>query len=74
IDSPIADIKNVGPRAAGSITAAQFLHRFIRQGTPWAHCDIAGMVWADKPGHSWDKGATGYGARLIDRFVADNFE
>ncbi|MEM9501735.1 MAG: leucyl aminopeptidase [Pseudomonadota bacterium] len=74
IDSPIADIKNVGPRPAGSITAAQFLHRFIKHGTPWAHCDIAGMVWADKPGHTWDKGATGYGARLIDRFVADNVE
>ncbi|MEM7664796.1 MAG: leucyl aminopeptidase [Pseudomonadota bacterium] len=71
IDSPIADIKNVGPRPAGSITAAQFLHRFIKNGTPWAHCDIAGMVWADKPGHTWDKGATGYGARLIDRLVAD---
>lgn len=71
IDSPIADIKNVGPRPAGSITAAQFLHRFIKKGTPWAHCDIAGMVWSDKPGHSWDKGATGYGARLIDRLVKD---
>lgn len=71
IDSPIADIKNVGPRPAGSITAAQFLHRFIKNGTPWAHCDIAGMVWSDKPGHSWDKGATGYGARLIDRLVKD---
>ncbi|MEL7190000.1 MAG: leucyl aminopeptidase, partial [Pseudomonadota bacterium] len=69
IDSPIADIKNVGPRGAGSITAAQFLQRFIKKGTPWAHLDIAGMVWADKPGHSWDKGATGYGARLLDRFV-----
>ncbi|MEP3421872.1 MAG: leucyl aminopeptidase [Erythrobacter sp.] len=74
IDSPIADIKNVGPRPAGSITAAQFLHRFIKKGTPWAHCDIAGMVFSDKPGHSWDKGATGYGARLIDQFVADNAE
>ena len=71
IDSPIADIKNVGPRPAGSITAAQFLHRFIKKGTPWAHLDIAGMVWADKPGHTWDKGATGYGARLIDRLVKD---
>jgi len=74
IDSPIADIKNVGPRPAGSITAAQFLHRFIQKGTPWAHCDIAGTVWSEKPGHSWDKGATGWGARLIDRIVADNFE
>ena len=74
IDSPIADIKNVGPRPAGSITAAQFLHRFIKNGTPWAHCDIAGTVWSDKPGHSWDKGATGYGARLIDKFVSDHVE
>ncbi len=39
-----------------------------------AHLDIAGMVWASKPGTLWDKGATGYGVRLLDRFVADNFE
>mgnify|MGYP002780758741 CR=1 FL=1 len=71
IDSPIADMKNIGPRFAGSITAAQFLQRFIKKGTPWAHCDIAGMVWADKPGRTWDKGATGYGVRLIDRLVRD---
>ena len=74
IDSPIADMKNVGGRAAGSITAAQFLQRFIREGVKWAHLDIAGMVWADKPGATWDKGATGYGVRLLDRFVADVFE
>jgi leucyl aminopeptidase len=71
IDSPIADIKNIGPREAGSITAAQFLGRFIRNGTPWAHLDIAGMVWSNKPGHTWDKGATGYGVRLLDQFVRD---
>jgi leucyl aminopeptidase len=69
IDSPIADIKNVGPRGAGSITAAQFIQRFVEDGTPWAHCDIAGMVWADKPGATWDKGATGYGVRLLDQLV-----
>ncbi len=74
IDSPIADIKNVGPREGGSITAAQFLHRFVDDGVKWAHLDIAGMVWASKPGAVWDKGATGYGVRLLDRFVADNFE
>ena len=74
IDSPIADIKNVGPRMAGSITAAQFLGRFIKPGVAWAHCDIAGMVWADKPGATWDKGATGFGVRLIDQFVAENVE
>ena len=74
IDSPIADMKNIGPRYAGSITAAQFLKRFIEDGVKWAHLDIAGMVWADKPGGTWDKGATGYGVRLIDRLVADKFE
>ena len=74
IDSPIADMKNVGPRQAGSITAAQYLQRFIENDLPWAHLDIAGMVWADKPGATWDKGATGYGVRLIDRFVRDNCE
>jgi leucyl aminopeptidase len=74
IDSPIADIKNVGPREGGSITAAQFIQRFVDEGVKWAHLDIAGMVWAAKPGAVWDKGATGYGVRLLDRFVADNFE
>ena len=74
IDSPIADMKNVGPRNGGSITAAQFIQRFIAKGTPWAHLDIAGMVWADKAGATWDKGATGYGVRLIDRYVRDNCE
>ena len=74
IDSPIADMKNVGPRHGGSITAAQFIQRFVENGTPWAHLDIAGMVWADKPGATWDKGATGYGVRLLDRFVRDTLE
>jgi len=74
IDSPIADMKNVGPRWGGSITAAQYLQRFVEEGTPWAHLDIAGMVWADKPGATWDKGATGFGVRLIDRYVRDTLE
>lgn len=74
IDSPIADMKNIGGKGAGSITAAQFLQRFIKEGVKWAHLDIAGTVWADKPGAVWDKGATGFGVRLLDRFVADNFE
>ena len=72
IDSPIADMQNIGGKGAGSITAAQFLQRFIEDDTPWAHLDIAGMVWADKPGHSWDKGATGYGVRLLDDFVRNS--
>ena len=74
IDSPIADMKNVGPRWGGSITAAQYLQRFVDEGTPWAHLDIAGMVWADKPGATWDKGATGFGVRLIDRYVRGRLE
>ncbi len=74
IDSPIADMKNIGTPGAGSITAAQFLQRFIKDGVKWAHLDIAGMVWADKDGPVWAKGATGYGVRLLNRLVADNFE
>jgi len=74
IDSPIADMKNVGPRYGGSITAAQFLKRFVEDGVKWAHLDIAGMVWAAKPGPLWDKGATGYGVRLLDQFIAANHE
>jgi leucyl aminopeptidase len=74
LDSPIADMKNIGPRFAGSITAAQFIKRFVDEGVKWAHLDIAGMVWADKPGPVWDKGATAYGVRLLDRLVADKFE
>lgn len=74
LDSPIADMKNIGPREAGSITAAQFLKRYIEDGVKWAHLDIAGMAWADKDGPVWAKGATGYGVRLLDSFIADNFE
>ncbi|MBX7540128.1 leucyl aminopeptidase [Qipengyuania sphaerica] len=74
IDSPIADMKNIGGKGAGSITAAQFLQRFIADDTPWAHIDIAGMAWSDKPGRTWGKGATGYGVRLIDRLISDTAE
>ncbi|MBA3676351.1 MAG: leucyl aminopeptidase [Sphingosinicella sp.] len=74
MDSPIADMKNAGAREGGSITAACFLERFVDEGVKWAHLDIAGMVWADKPGALWDKGATGFGVALLDRFVADNYE
>ncbi len=74
IDSPIADMKNVGPREGGSITAAQFIQRYVNKGTPWAHLDIAGMAWSAKPGATWEKGATGYGVRVLDQFVRDNLE
>jgi len=74
IDSPIADIKNSGPREAGSITAAQFLQRFVKDGVKWAHLDIAGTAWRKSASNLADKGATGYGVRLLDRFISDNFE
>jgi len=74
IDSPIADMKNVGERAGGSITAAQFLQRFIDDGVEWAHIDIAGTVWRTKPGPLHDKGATGFGPRLVEQLVATHFE
>ena len=74
IDSPIADMKNVGPREAGAITAAQFVKRFVDDGVAWAHLDIAGMAWSDKPGTCYDKGATGYGVRLLDQYIAEVVE
>jgi leucyl aminopeptidase len=74
IDSPIADMKNVGPREAGSITAAQFLNRYVDDRVVWAHLDIAGMAWTDKATATADKGATGYGVRLLDQFIADSIE
>lgn len=74
IDSQIADMKNVGPREAGSITAAQFLKRYVDDGVAWAHLDIAGMAWSDKASPTYDKGATGYGARLLDQYIADTVE
>ena len=74
LDSPIADMKNIGPREAGSITAAQFLQRFIEDGVDWAHLDIAGTAWRKTSSHLRDKGATGFGVQLLDRFVADNYE
>jgi leucyl aminopeptidase len=74
IDSPIADMKNVGPREGGSITAAQFIKRFIENGVKWAHIDMAGKAWAEKAGSTYDQGATGYGVRLLDQYVADQLE
>jgi len=74
IDSPIADMKNVGPREGGSITAAQFIQRFVETGTKWAHIDMAGKAWSDKAGSTYEKGATGYGVRLLDQYVADVLE
>jgi leucyl aminopeptidase len=74
MDSQIADMKNSASREGGSITAACFLGRFVEDGVKWAHLDIAGMVWSDKASHLYDKGATGYGVALLDRYLADNHE
>jgi leucyl aminopeptidase len=73
INSDIADMKNTGSRYGGSITAAQFLQRFVKD-TPWAHLDIAGMAWTDKDSPTVPKGATAFGVRLLDRLVADIYE
>ncbi|HJN24943.1 MAG TPA: leucyl aminopeptidase, partial [Rhodospirillales bacterium] len=69
-----ADMKNIsGGRGAGSITAAQFLKRFVDK-TPWAHLDIAGVTWSNKASPVAPKGGTAFGVRLLDRLVADNYE
>ncbi len=66
--SPIADMKNTGPRKGGSITAALFLKQFVKD-TPWVHLDIAGPVWADKTKGVDNEGATGFGVRTLVNWV-----
>ncbi len=74
INSDIADVKNVGSgRGAGSITAAQFLQRFVND-VPWAHLDIAGMAWDKKEKPLSGKGATGFGVRLLDALIEKHYE
>ncbi|HYD65326.1 leucyl aminopeptidase [Azospirillum sp.] len=74
INSDAADMKNTGAgRAAGSIAGAQFLKRFVN-GVPWAHIDIAGVAWTKKDSGTVPKGASGFGVRLLDRFIAENHE
>ena len=69
MDSAVADMKNVGGRAAGSCTAACFLQRFVKKETKWAHLDIAGMDLVEEPKPLYPKGASGYGVRLINQFI-----
>ena len=74
IDSQIADMRNVaGSRWAGSVIAAQFLKRFVKN-VPWAHLDIAGTTWSTKGAATAPKGGTGFGVRLLDRWVATHHE
>jgi leucyl aminopeptidase len=74
LKSRIADMANVGGRDAGSITAAQFLQRFVKNGTPWAHIDIAGVAYRKDDTDFAPKGATGWGVRTLDRLVRDRYE
>ena len=73
INSQVADMQNIGGRGAGSITAAQFLKRFVGK-TPWAHLDIAGVTWSKSDKPTVPKGGTGFGVRLLDRLVANHYE
>ena len=69
----VADMKNItGTRGAGSITAAQFLKRFVGD-VPWAHLDIAGVTWSKKGTDLSRPGGTGFGVRLLDHFVKQNY-
>ena len=74
LKSRLADMKNVGGRPAGSITAAQFLKRFVKDGVPWIHIDIAGVALVKESGDLAPGGATGWGVRALDRLVRDGFE
>jgi leucyl aminopeptidase len=73
IDSKFADIKNTGGRWAGSITAAQFLQRFVNK-TPWAHLDIAGTAFGSPQTEINKSWSAGWGVRLLDRLVEDYYE
>ena len=68
IDSDVADIKNIGKRYGGAITAAMFLREFVGD-VPWVHLDIAGPSFAERPGDYWPKGATGTPVRALVRYV-----
>ena len=75
LNCDIADVKNItGTGGAGSITAAQFLQRFVKKDVEWAHLDIAGVTWLDKDQPLSKKGGTAFGVRLIDNYIYNNHE
>ncbi|MEL6608998.1 MAG: leucyl aminopeptidase [Pseudomonadota bacterium] len=74
LKSQIADMKNVGGRAAGSITAGQFLQRFVLDDMPWCHLDIAGVASVKSDTDYAPRGATGWGVRALNRLIADTYE
>ena len=74
LKSRLADLKNTGGRAAGAITAAEFLHRFIEDGMPWIHLDIAGVTLASSGTELAPKGATGWGVAALDELIRTTLE
>src|SRR6056297_3256859 len=74
LKSQVADVKNVGGRWGGSITAAEFLHRFVVEGTPWIHLDIAGVAKPANEPELAPKGASGWGVLALDRMIRDGYE
>jgi len=74
LKSRVADMMNVGGRPAGSITAAQFLQRFVKEDMPWAHLDIAGVASVKEETSYAPKGATGWGVRALNRLIRDKYE
>ncbi|MEQ9366225.1 MAG: leucyl aminopeptidase, partial [Leptospirales bacterium] len=71
LKSETSDIRNIGGRAAGTVTAMRFLSRFVGEDIPWAHVDIAGTAWRGKASGSQGRGATGWGVRLLNQFMED---
>ncbi|MGJ8611151.1 MAG: leucyl aminopeptidase, partial [Octadecabacter sp.] len=74
LKSRIADMKNVGGRDAGSITAAQFIQRFIQDGMAWMHLDIAGVASVKAETTLAPAGATGWGVMALNRYITDTYE
>ncbi len=74
IDSKVADMKNIGGRWGGSITAAQFLQRFVKADVAWAHLDIAGTAMDAPKSEINDSWGSGFGVRLLDRLITENYE
>ncbi len=65
LEGAVADLRNAGGREAGTIWAGLFLHRFVPDGVPWAHLDIAGVAWTQEPAGHLSKGATGVPVRTL---------
>ena len=76
MESQFADLQNLGQvgRYAGACTAAGFLEHFIQNSTPWAHMDIAGTAWSKRDKPTVPKFGSGFGVRVLNRLIADNYE